>query len=109
MIGFDNNVYSMLSTAIQQEIPVWLVYDGTRRLVCPCSLGTSRKGQRNLLAYQIDGESSTGLGHPWLAGQLALPASEQNFRGGILAVCPVGDGREPFLPQHLRGEGRCGS
>jgi hypothetical protein len=62
------DTYSTLSTAIRQQIPVWLVYDGARRLVCPCSLGTSRKGQSNLLAYQIDGESSRGLGAPGSPG-----------------------------------------
>jgi len=64
MLGFDTDVYSMLATAIQQQIPVWLVYDGQQKLVCPHSLGTSSKGQTNCLCYQIDGESSSGLSHP---------------------------------------------
>jgi len=68
MIGFNDDVYSMLATAVQQQIPVWLVYDGQRRLVCPHSLGTNRKGGTNLLAYQIDGESSSGIGGPGSPG-----------------------------------------
>ncbi len=64
MIGMNNDIYSTLALAIQQQIPVWLTYDGTQRLVCPHSLGSNSKGQTNCLCYQTDGESSGGLGRP---------------------------------------------
>lgn len=99
MIGFDSDVYSMLSSAIQQQIPVWLVYDGARRLVCPHSIGTSSKGKTNLLAYQIDGESSKGLG---------AHGSPNNWR--CLCVSKISEVEfSPFSPWITGGNHSCPS
>lgn len=64
MIAISTDVYATLTVAIQHQIPVSLVYNGSRRLVCPHSLGANAKGQSNCLCYQIDGESRSGLEHP---------------------------------------------
>jgi hypothetical protein len=64
MIGFDNGVYSLLAVAVQEQILILADYNGQRRLLCPHSLGTNRKGQTNVLCYQSGGGSNSGIGHP---------------------------------------------
>ena len=57
---FDD-IYSTISIAIQQQIPIIATYNGHRRVLCPHALGTKR-GRGQCLCYQIAGGSSSGLG-----------------------------------------------
>jgi hypothetical protein len=63
MIDTCTDTYTTLAVAIQQHIPILADYNGQRRLLCPHAIG-SKKGHTNVLCYQSDGGSNSGLSHP---------------------------------------------
>jgi len=51
--------WDVIEAALRQRRPVLVSYHGRQRLVCPHALGW-KNGRPMLLAYQSDGETSTG-------------------------------------------------
>ncbi len=54
------DAHELLIYAIEERQPVVARYDGTVRVFCPHALGT-KEGRSHVLAYQIGGESTSGL------------------------------------------------
>ncbi|MEA2525464.1 MAG: hypothetical protein QOF73_2691 [Thermomicrobiales bacterium] len=54
------DAHEVLAQAIEERQPVVARYDGAVRVFCPHALGT-KEGKPHVLAYQIAGESTSGL------------------------------------------------
>jgi hypothetical protein len=53
--------YSLFRNAILGQRQVTCVYDGRRRELCPHIIGTSKNGEKVVLAWQFGGESGGKL------------------------------------------------
>lgn len=56
-----SDTIEVIRQSILTRKPIEATYKGLRRKLCPHVLGT-RDGERRILAYQVEGDSSTGLG-----------------------------------------------
>jgi predicted DNA-binding transcriptional regulator YafY len=56
-----STTYSLLRNAILDEQQVDCIYDGRVRELCPHIIGTNRRGEEVVLAWQFAGESSGPL------------------------------------------------
>lgn len=53
--------YQLLKQAIKEKKQVIAVYDGKPREICPHSIGRTKAGVENCVAYQFGGQSSKPL------------------------------------------------
>ena len=51
----------VIRAAISRRTPLWAIYDGRSRLLCPHMIGRNREGQVRILCLQVGGESISGL------------------------------------------------
>jgi hypothetical protein len=72
--------YGLFRNAILNEQQVVCVYDGRLRELCPNIIGTNRRGEEVVLAWQFAGESSGPLPQ-WRCLKLAN-VSDARARGG---------------------------
>jgi hypothetical protein len=65
--------YALFERAMRRRKPMFCVYDGYPRELCPIILGHSTRGEETALTYQFAGESSRGLppGGQWRCLRLA--------------------------------------
>jgi len=49
-----------VATAAVQHRPITVLYDGTRRLLCPHVLGYNQPGEWRVFCYQYGGETKSG-------------------------------------------------
>ena len=56
--------YQLIRQAILEKKCMAASYKGLHRMMCPHTLGTSKKGEEQALFYQYAGESSSGLQPP---------------------------------------------
>jgi len=56
-----NPTYTLFRTAILGEQQVVCTYDGRHRELCPHIIGTNKRGEEVVLAWQFGGESSGKL------------------------------------------------
>lgn len=77
--------YALFRSAILGAQQVVCVYDGRRRELCPHIIGTNRRGEEVVLAWQFAGESSGPLPQ-WrclkLAGVRKARARQGNWHEG---------------------------
>jgi hypothetical protein len=59
--GRLEDLYRLVSEAVQTRRPVAAAYHNRNRLFCPHRLGRNREGQLRVLCYQYGGESESGL------------------------------------------------
>ena len=67
----SSSAYQLIRQAILEKKCMEANYNGLLRMMCPHTLGNSKKGEEQALFYQYDGQSSKGLGQP---------GSPQNWR-----------------------------
>lgn len=56
-----SSTYALFRNAIINEQQVVCIYDGRRRELCPHIIGTNKRGEEVVLAWQFGGESSGPL------------------------------------------------
>lgn len=56
-----DEIYALLRSAAARKQPVFAVYDGLPRLLCPHVLGRNREGRLRAFCYQFGGSSGSGL------------------------------------------------
>jgi hypothetical protein len=78
-----STTYALFRNAILGEQQVVCVYDGRERELCPHIIGTNRRGEEVVLAWQFAGESSGPLPQ-WRCLKLA-GVSNARAREGPLA------------------------
>jgi hypothetical protein len=54
-------IYRLVWTAVENKLPIEVMYQGRLRLFCPHRLGRNRHGRLRVLCYQYGGESLSGL------------------------------------------------
>jgi hypothetical protein len=54
--------YQIVREAIEKKLHVIGTYNGFHRVMCPHTIGISKKGEEQALFYQFAGESKSGLG-----------------------------------------------
>ena len=72
--------YSLFRNAILGERQVVCRYDGRLRELCPHIIGTNRRGEEVVLAWQFGGESSGPLPQ-WRCLKLATVSNARTRRG----------------------------
>ena len=53
-------IHRLVATATVQHRPITVLYDGTRRLLCPHVLGYNQPGEWRVFCYQYGGETKSG-------------------------------------------------
>src|SRR5437870_2151528 len=67
--------------------PVWAIYDGLPRLVCPHALGRNREGRLRALCYQFGGSSGSGLQSVDKLSQVELSTGVWQLSHVALSIC----------------------
>ena len=75
-------VYALFRSAILGEQQVVCLYDGRVRELCPHIIGTNRRGEEVVLAWQFGGESSGPLPQ-WRCLRLANVSERPNAPGPL--------------------------